>query len=187
MFHHRILQGARAIDKDQQGAYATVEYQVLKGPFSDYVAFVSPLEGTLVLKKSLDYESLKNFTVTLRAQDQGTPPKYSDTTLRVIVEDADDQNPKFLRDSYRAELLPDGRIGELKIQPEPMKAIDQVIFSEFLPVKIPLQTEQILISFKGRRIEGTCSVHLNSITRIETFCNQFTNWHNKYRDATSFG
>lgn len=124
----RILQGARAVDKDQQGAYATVEYQVLKGPFSDYVAFVSPLEGTLVLKKSLDYESLKNFTVTLRAQDQGSPPKFSDTTLRVIVEDADDQNPKFVRDSYRAELLPDGRIGELKILPEAIKAVDQVIF-----------------------------------------------------------
>ncbi|KAJ6636860.1 Protocadherin Fat 1 [Pseudolycoriella hygida] len=121
----RILQGARAVDKDQQGAYATVEYQVLKGPFSDYVAFVSPLEGTLVLKKALDYETLKNFTVTLRAQDQGSPPKYSDTTLRVIVEDADDQNPKFLRDSYRAELPPDGTIGALKVLPEPLKAVDQ--------------------------------------------------------------
>ncbi|XP_037028708.1 protocadherin beta-12 isoform X2 [Bradysia coprophila] len=121
----RILQGARAVDKDQQGAFATVEYQVLKGPFSDYVSFVTPLEGTLVLRKSLDYEALKNFTVMLRAQDQGTPPKFSDTTLRVVVEDADDQNPKFLRDSYRAELLPDGKTGELKILPEPMKAVDQ--------------------------------------------------------------
>lgn len=117
---------------------------MLKGPFSDYVAFVSPLEGTLVLKKSLDYESLKNFTVTLRAQDQGTPPKFSDTTLRVIVEDADDQNPKFLRDSYRAELPPDGRIGELKIQPEPMKAVDQVIFATF---KIRVNCKTILCLF----------------------------------------
>lgn len=104
---------------------------MLKGPYSDFVAFVSPLEGTLVLRKSLDYETLKNFTVILRAQDQGTPPKYSDTTLRVIVEDADDQNPKFLRDSYRAELPPDGRIGELKILPEPLKAVDQVRFFTF--------------------------------------------------------
>lgn len=119
---------------------------MLKGPFSDYVDFVSPLEGnkflssvlikrfrhqlvflgTLVLKKSLDYEALKNFTVLLRAQDQGTPPKFSDTTLRVIVEDADDQNPKFIRDSYRAELPPEGRTAELKILPEPLKAVDQV-------------------------------------------------------------
>lgn len=121
----RILQGARAIDKDQQGPFSTVEYKVLKGPYSDYVAFVSPLEGTLVLRKSLDYETLKNFTVTLRAQDQGTPPKYSDTTLHVIVEDADDQNPKFLKDSYRAELPSESYVGELKVFPEPIVAIDQ--------------------------------------------------------------
>lgn len=61
----------------------------------------------------------------MRAQDQGTPPKYSDTTLRVIVEDADDQNPKFLKDSYRTELPTDTFVGELKIFPEPITAIDQ--------------------------------------------------------------
>lgn len=122
----RILQGARAIDKDQQGPFSTVEYQVLTGPYSDYVQFVSPLEGTLVLRKPLDYETLRNFTVELRAQDQGTPPKYSDTTLRVIVEDADDQNPKFLHDSYRVELKADARPGDLKVLPEQIKAVDQV-------------------------------------------------------------
>lgn len=122
----RILQGARAIDKDQQGPFSTVEYQVLPGPHSDFVSFVSPLEGTLVLRKPLDYETLRNFTVRLRAQDQGSPPKFSDTTLRVIVEDADDQNPKFLRESYRVELLADARPGDLVVLPEPIKAVDQV-------------------------------------------------------------
>lgn len=97
----RILQGARAEDADQPGPFSTVEYQVLPGPFSEYVQFLNPLEGTLVLKKPLDYESLRNFTVKLRAQDQGTPPKFSDTLLRVVVTDADDQNPKFHRETYR--------------------------------------------------------------------------------------
>ncbi|XP_063696406.1 protocadherin beta-12 [Culicoides brevitarsis] len=120
----RILQGAHAVDEDQPGPYSTIEYHVLQGPFSDYVQFVSPLEGTLVLKKSLDYEVLKNFTVKLRAQDQGSPPKFSDTTLRVIVIDADDQNPKFLKDFYTAELL-HNTTGQIKIYPEPIKAIDQ--------------------------------------------------------------
>lgn len=87
---------------------------------------MSPLEGTLVLRKALDYEMLKNFTVTLRAQDQGTPPRFSDTSLRVQVTDADDQNPKFLQESYFAELPDDGKPGELKILPEPIRAVDQV-------------------------------------------------------------
>lgn len=78
-----------------------------------------------MLRKPLDYETNRNFTLTLRAQDQGNPPRYSDTTLDVIIIDADDQNPKFLRDSYWAELPSDGRIGELRITPEPIRAVDQ--------------------------------------------------------------
>lgn len=125
LFNCRILQGARAIDEDESGPFSTVEYRVLDGQFSDYVTFVTPLDGTLVLRKPLDYEIVRNFTLTLRAQDQGSPPRYSDTTLDVIIIDADDQNPKFMRDSYWAELPIDGRIGELKVSPEPIRAIDQ--------------------------------------------------------------
>lgn len=121
----RILQGARAVDADQPGPYSTVEYQVLPGPFSDYVDFVNPLEGTLQLKKSLDYEQLKNFTVKLRAQDQGNPPKFSDTFLRVFITDADDQNPKFNYESYTTEFPPIGKIGRLRIYPESIRAWDQ--------------------------------------------------------------
>ncbi|XP_043863608.1 protocadherin Fat 1 isoform X4 [Drosophila mojavensis] len=121
----RILQGARAEDADQPGPFSTVEYQVLPGPYAELVQFLNPLEGTLVLKKALDYEQLQNFTVKLRAQDQGTPPRHSDTLLRVVITDADDQNPKFLRESYSAELPADGRAGELRVRPEPLKAVDQ--------------------------------------------------------------
>lgn len=121
----RILQGARAVDADQPGPYSTVEYQVLQGPYSDFVDFVNPLEGTLQLKKTLDYEQLKNFTVKLRAQDQGNPPKFSDTFLRVFITDADDQNPRFEYESYTAEFPSEGRIGRLRVSPEPIRAVDQ--------------------------------------------------------------
>ena len=110
---------------DQPGPFSTVEYQVLPGPYSDYVDFVNTLEGTLQLKKTLDYETLKNFTIKLRAQDQGTPPKFSDTSLRVIVLDADDQNPKFQYESYRGELPANGKTGRLKIRPKVIRALDQ--------------------------------------------------------------
>ncbi|XP_030374147.1 protocadherin Fat 1 [Scaptodrosophila lebanonensis] len=121
----RILQGAHAEDADQPGPFSTVEYQVLPGPYAEYVQFLNPLEGTLVLKKPLDYETMKNFTVNLRVQDQGVPPRYSDTLLRVVITDADDQNPRFQRESYSGELPLDGRPGELRIRPEPIKAVDQ--------------------------------------------------------------
>ncbi|XP_020715344.1 cadherin-related family member 1 isoform X2 [Ceratitis capitata] len=121
----RILQGVHADDADQPGPFSTVEYQILPGPYNGYVQFLSPLEGTLVLKKSLDYETMKNFTVKLRAQDQGSPPKFTDTTLRVVITDADDQNPKFEHDSYTGELPNDGGPGELKLLPDKIKAVDQ--------------------------------------------------------------
>jgi Cadherin domain len=121
----RILQGARAVDADQPGPYSTVEYQVLQGPYSDYVDFVNPLEGTLQLKRSLDYEQLKNFTIKLRAQDQGNPPKFSDTFLRVFITDADDQNPQFSFESYTAEFPVGGKTGRISTLPEPLRAQDQ--------------------------------------------------------------
>uniref|UniRef100_A0A182VXH8 Cadherin domain-containing protein n=1 Tax=Anopheles minimus TaxID=112268 RepID=A0A182VXH8_9DIPT len=119
----RILQGIRAHDLDQPGPYSTVEYQTLPGPYSDYVAFVTPLEGTLVLKKYIDYETVQNFTVKIRAQDQGKPPKYSDTFVTIRVLDSDDQNPKFDRDVYYGQLLTDK--GDIKISPEAIRAEDQ--------------------------------------------------------------
>uniref|UniRef100_A0A182YI96 Cadherin domain-containing protein n=1 Tax=Anopheles stephensi TaxID=30069 RepID=A0A182YI96_ANOST len=119
----RILQGIRAHDLDQPGPYSTVEYQTLPGPYSDYVAFVTPLEGTLVLKKYIDYETVQNFTVKIRAQDQGKPPKYSDTFVTIRVLDSDDQNPKFDRDVYYGQLLTEQ--GDIRVSPEAIRAEDQ--------------------------------------------------------------
>ncbi|XP_026466769.1 protein dachsous-like [Ctenocephalides felis] len=122
----RVLQGARAVDADQQGPFSTVEYSVLPGPNSDIFAFVTPLEGTLILRKPLDFETMPNFTVGLRAQDQGNPPKFTDTKLDVFVADADDQNPKFLDEAYTA-IVPEGarRGAILRTLPRPIGAIDQ--------------------------------------------------------------
>ena len=58
-------------DADQPGPFSTVEYSVADGPFSDYVAFENPLEGNVVLTKSLDYETMRSFSLTIEAKDQG--------------------------------------------------------------------------------------------------------------------
>lgn len=90
----RVLQGVYAVDKDKAAVFSTVKYSVLSGPNSDFFEFENELEGTLVLKKPLDYETLRTFDVNIRAQDHGDPPKSTDTVLTVYVVDADDQNPK---------------------------------------------------------------------------------------------
>lgn len=77
--------------------------------WQDYLGFPNELDSVLIVKKPLDYETLKNFTVTLRAQDAGTPPLHDDAELRVQVLDADDQNPKFGHEHYTAVLPEDAK------------------------------------------------------------------------------
>ncbi|XP_017878251.1 protocadherin Fat 4 [Ceratina calcarata] len=135
----RVLQGVRAADADQPGPYSTVQYAVLPGPHSDYFVFVNALEGTLVLRKPLDYESLANFSVDIRAQDQGNPPKSSTTTLYVNVIDADDQNPAFQNDQYKIIIPRNIKTRRLlKVDPAPIKAVDQDLGIN-APVKYTIQ------------------------------------------------
>ncbi|XP_043251458.1 protocadherin-like wing polarity protein stan [Colletes gigas] len=135
----RVLQGVRAVDADQPGPFSTVQYAVLPGPHSDYFVFVNALEGTLVLRKPLDYEILTNFSVNIRAQDQGNPPKSSTTTLHVNVIDADDQNPAFQSDQYKIVIPRQIKTRRmLKVDPAPIKAVDQDV-GIGAPVKYTIQ------------------------------------------------
>ena len=63
----RISTGViRAVDDDQPGPFSTIEYLVKPGSkFSEYVAFENPLEGSLILRKRLDYETLRDFEVDI--------------------------------------------------------------------------------------------------------------------------
>ncbi|KAG7199209.1 hypothetical protein KM043_018080 [Ampulex compressa] len=122
----RVLQGVRALDADQPGPYSTVQYAVLSGTHSDYFVFVNALEGTLVLRKPLDYETLTNFSVDIRAQDHGSPPRSSVTTLYVNVIDADDQNPAFENEQYKIVIPRHVKAKQaLKVDPTAIKAVDQ--------------------------------------------------------------
>ncbi|KAG6443970.1 hypothetical protein O3G_MSEX003096 [Manduca sexta] len=122
----RVAPELRAHDADQPGPHAAIHYAVLPGPNSEYLGFVNELDSALVVKKPLDYETLRNFTVVLRAQDQGSPALHSDTTLSVLVLDADDQNPRFSHDHYSAVLPTDAKEGTILVtSPGPISAADQ--------------------------------------------------------------
>merc|ERR1711952_560052 len=93
-----------------------VHYSVVAGEAEPAppLAFPSPLSGRLVLARALE--------VTIRAEDKGAPPLWSETVVRIHVEDADDQNPGFLQPRYTTELP--GRGTKLALQPEPLRAVD---------------------------------------------------------------
>ncbi|XP_058446695.1 protocadherin Fat 2 isoform X2 [Malaya genurostris] len=121
----RISQEIQVMDLDQPGPNSTIEFYVLPGLFSNIVGFMSPLIGILVLQNEVDYEKNQNITVQLRAQDQGVPPRYSDTIFTILIFDADDQNPKFDEDIYYGVIETKNNKSTIITYPSPIKARDQ--------------------------------------------------------------
>ncbi|EFN78140.1 cadherin-related tumor suppressor [Harpegnathos saltator] len=182
----RVLQGVRAVDADQPGQYSTVQYAVLPGAHSEYFVFVSALEGTLVLRKSLDYETLTNFSVGIRAQDQGNPPLSSTTTLYVNVIDADDQNPAFLNEQYKVIVPRHVKEGKsLRVLPTAIKAADQDVGIN-APVRYTIQgaiLPFLNLDFKTAEIAMIRSLHEHELTSPATIVIKATQVDNPDRYA----
>nr|XP_056722701.1 protocadherin beta-16-like [Euleptes europaea] len=88
---------ANDLDTDQN---AKVTYSLLPGkvsdqPVSSYVSINSET-GNLYAIRSLDYEQLKDFQVTVRAVDSGSSPLSSEVMVRVVVMDENDNAPFIL-------------------------------------------------------------------------------------------
>uniref|UniRef100_A0A803SN76 Protocadherin beta-1 n=1 Tax=Anolis carolinensis TaxID=28377 RepID=A0A803SN76_ANOCA len=85
------------LDTDQNGM---VTYSILPGdigtsPAASYISINSET-GNMYALRSLDYEQIKDFRITVRATDGGTPPLSSDAFVRVVVLDENDNAPFFL-------------------------------------------------------------------------------------------
>ncbi|XP_062870798.1 cadherin-23-like [Trichomycterus rosablanca] len=64
-------------------------------PVSSYVS-VSADSGVINAVRSLDYEQLKHFHFRVKAQDGGSPPLSSNVTVKVIIQDQNDNAPQVL-------------------------------------------------------------------------------------------
>lgn len=65
---------------------------------------IRPLTGQLMLAAALDYESVQKYSLTVRAQDQGIPPRSSTMTIDVLVQDVNDNAPEFSKQIYNIEV-----------------------------------------------------------------------------------
>lgn len=87
-----------ATDADS-GSNADLRYSLIKqypgaGSFT-----LDPLTGTLVLGAYLDFESIQEYTIIVKATDQSlnvTERLGSSVTCRIIIEDSNDNVPKFV-------------------------------------------------------------------------------------------
>ncbi|TPP61202.1 Protocadherin alpha-C2 [Fasciola gigantica] len=66
-------------------------------------------ELRLVVKKPLDRETQAVYDFTLTAYDGGSPVRNASIPLRVLITDANDNSPKFPKDTYVVELRENAR------------------------------------------------------------------------------
>ncbi|XP_078248615.1 protocadherin beta-16 isoform X2 [Pogona vitticeps] len=94
-----LIGSVHAIDQDAE-RNAKVSYQVLSGKVDDsfvasYIS-VNSETGNVYVLRSLDYERIKDFQVTVKAMDGGTPPLSAEVIVQVSILDENDNAPFFL-------------------------------------------------------------------------------------------
>uniref|UniRef100_A0A3Q4I0J7 Cadherin EGF LAG seven-pass G-type receptor 1a n=1 Tax=Neolamprologus brichardi TaxID=32507 RepID=A0A3Q4I0J7_NEOBR len=71
---------------------------------------IDPDTGAIVTKMELDYEDQASYTLAITAKDNGIPQKSDITYVEIIISDANDNAPHFLRDIYQGSVLEDAPV-----------------------------------------------------------------------------
>ncbi|XP_034453268.1 protocadherin gamma-A1-like [Hippoglossus hippoglossus] len=103
---------ARDIDWNQNAriSYFLEETQISGNPTSSYVSINSET-GVIHAVRSFDYEQIKELQLVVKAQDGGSPPLSSNVTVKILIQDQNDNPPQVLYPvqtggSLVAELVP---------------------------------------------------------------------------------
>lgn len=92
-----------AADEDT-GENARITY-VLEDPVPQFR--IDPDTGTIYTMTELDYEDQAAYTLAITARDNGIPQKSDTTSLEILILDANDNAPRFLRDFYQGSVFED--------------------------------------------------------------------------------
>nr|XP_055052859.1 protocadherin-16 [Misgurnus anguillicaudatus] len=104
----------RATDQDS-GDNGVLHYKITEGDrFGDFQ--LDKTSGVLSTSRPLDRESKARYTLTVEAQDQGTPSLTSTVTLDINVLDLNDNSPVFPSSSYSVEISEDAPEGSLVLK-----------------------------------------------------------------------
>ncbi|XP_056238352.1 protocadherin gamma-A11-like isoform X7 [Seriola aureovittata] len=89
--------GARDSDWGQNArvSYFLENTQIGGNPVSNYVSINSET-GVLHAVRSFDYEQIKELQLTVKAQDGGSPPFSNNVTVKILIQDQNDNPPQVL-------------------------------------------------------------------------------------------
>ncbi|XP_059581872.1 cadherin EGF LAG seven-pass G-type receptor 1 isoform X4 [Alligator mississippiensis] len=68
---------------------------------------IDPDTGTITTLMELDYEDQASYTLAITARDNGIPQKSDTTYVEILILDANDNVPRFLRDRYQGSVFED--------------------------------------------------------------------------------
>ena len=74
---------------------------------------IDPRTGNLTNAEVFDYEKKSSYTLVVKAQDHGTPPKYTTLSVIVPVIGVDEFQPTFQNSSYKFVVSGDGKKGDI--------------------------------------------------------------------------
>uniref|UniRef100_A0AAZ3P7F7 Cadherin domain-containing protein n=1 Tax=Oncorhynchus tshawytscha TaxID=74940 RepID=A0AAZ3P7F7_ONCTS len=103
---------ARDSDWNQNAriSYLLEDTQISGSPVSSYISINSE-NGVLHALRSFDYEQIKQLKLVVKAQDGGSPPLSSNVTVKIMIQDQNDNGPQVLypvqtSSSLVAEMVP---------------------------------------------------------------------------------
>ncbi|XP_047517849.1 cadherin-89D [Pieris napi] len=101
-----IFRGIRAFDRDKPNTpNSDVQYSITAGDEGHRFTLESSHKPGLVLRKPLDFDTGdREFWLTVTASDRGSPPRTTNTTVHILVQDNDDLPPKFTLDVYKTKI-----------------------------------------------------------------------------------
>ncbi|KAM9356717.1 protocadherin gamma-A2-like [Symphorus nematophorus] len=89
----------RAQDPDENQnariSYILEDTNVGASPVSEYVS-INPESGVIHAVRSFDYEQIKQLVFVVKAQDGGSPPLTSNVTVKLMIQDQNDNPPQVL-------------------------------------------------------------------------------------------
>ncbi|XP_042369551.1 protocadherin gamma-A2-like, partial [Plectropomus leopardus] len=88
---------AKDPDENQNArvSYILEECDISGSPVSEYVS-INADSGVIHAVRSFDYEQIKQLVFAVRAQDGGSPPLSSNVTVKLIIQDQNDNPPQVL-------------------------------------------------------------------------------------------
>ncbi|KAJ4946447.1 hypothetical protein JOQ06_024114 [Pogonophryne albipinna] len=89
----------RAKDPDENQnsriSYILEDTQIGGSPVSEYIS-INAESGVIHAVRSFDYEQIKQLVVVIKAQDAGSPPLSSNVTVKILIQDQNDNPPQVL-------------------------------------------------------------------------------------------